>query len=614
MLNTPKYSGEPTPQALASGLATLGRYGDEYMIHAAEGETVIPPEVFESNPQLKADLFRQMAMMGIKDPNRYVVGNSLNSINPLTGQPEFFFKKIFKTVKKVFKKALPIIAPIVGNLILPGWGGMIASGLVTKLQGGSWGDVLKGAAISGIGSLAMGGLSGAMSGGAGGISSGMTGAFANPFSAASYGTGWNPLSGEMPWNASGTQTSLSNLTGSAPSISGVSGGIGSAGSAGEFVGGNYVGGGASVGAAPSGIASVSGPIGSSTNPFTSASISNVPSMGTGVDLDVDMFAGPATATTLKPVKLPELGTFENPYINQPPAPVADSSVGADFGPVSNEAVNTNLNAAGLNTTVESTVSNITPEQDFFGKMWDSISPENAAARQLSSTHEAFKAKVDILNAGRALDPNLAPLTQGDVSKMWVAKLGKMEPPGFIETYGRIGAVAGAGALGIAALSGAFTEEEAEFNAKPNKSEIETTAYDKWREVSDKNSPEAQGYFNTWNGPAYLTRSQYEKQTGGRSAWADWRFLPEGSDSNTGYDQTMGQSVGLLPADFRVSGAAMGGEVVGPGTGTSDSIPARLSDGEFVMTANAVQNAGGGNRDLGAARMYDMMRRFEGGVA
>jgi len=54
--------------------------------------------------------------------------------------------------------------------------------------------------------------------------------------------------------------------------------------------------------------------------------------------------------------------------------------------------------------------------------------------------------------------------------------------------------------------------------------------------------------------------------------------------------------------------------MGWGTGTSDSIPARLSDGEFVMTAQAVRNAGGGNRNLGAARMYDMMNRFERGVA
>ena len=56
--------------------------------------------------------------------------------------------------------------------------------------------------------------------------------------------------------------------------------------------------------------------------------------------------------------------------------------------------------------------------------------------------------------------------------------------------------------------------------------------------------------------------------------------------------------------------AAGGEVVGPGTGTSDSVPARLSDGEFVLTAKAVRGAGGGDRDIGAARMYDMMADLE----
>ena len=34
-----------------------------------------------------------------------------------------------------------------------------------------------------------------------------------------------------------------------------------------------------------------------------------------------------------------------------------------------------------------------------------------------------------------------------------------------------------------------------------------------------------------------------------------------------------------------------GEVEGPGTGTSDSIPALLSDGEFVFTAKAVKHIG-----------------------
>jgi len=55
-----------------------------------------------------------------------------------------------------------------------------------------------------------------------------------------------------------------------------------------------------------------------------------------------------------------------------------------------------------------------------------------------------------------------------------------------------------------------------------------------------------------------------------------------------------------------------GPINGPGTGTSDSIPAMLSDGEFVFTAKAVRNAGGGSRRKGAARMYKLMKMLEGG--
>ena len=56
-----------------------------------------------------------------------------------------------------------------------------------------------------------------------------------------------------------------------------------------------------------------------------------------------------------------------------------------------------------------------------------------------------------------------------------------------------------------------------------------------------------------------------------------------------------------------------GPINGPGTGTSDDIPAMLSDGEFVFTARAVRNAGGGSRRKGAARMYKLMKKLEGGA-
>lgn len=53
-----------------------------------------------------------------------------------------------------------------------------------------------------------------------------------------------------------------------------------------------------------------------------------------------------------------------------------------------------------------------------------------------------------------------------------------------------------------------------------------------------------------------------------------------------------------------------GPINGPGTGKSDSIPAMLSDGEFVFTAKAVRNMGGGSRLDGAKKMYKMMKMLE----
>jgi hypothetical protein len=53
-----------------------------------------------------------------------------------------------------------------------------------------------------------------------------------------------------------------------------------------------------------------------------------------------------------------------------------------------------------------------------------------------------------------------------------------------------------------------------------------------------------------------------------------------------------------------------GAINGPGTNTSDSIPAMLSDGEFVFTADAVRGAGGGSRREGARKMYAMMKALE----
>ena len=98
-----------------SSIGGLGRYEDTYIVHAAEGETVVPMEVLDKNPLLKKRLFKTMVDMGI-EPGRYIVGNELNSKNPITGQPEFFLKKIGKRLRKAAADISGYAAPIVGAL------------------------------------------------------------------------------------------------------------------------------------------------------------------------------------------------------------------------------------------------------------------------------------------------------------------------------------------------------------------------------------------------------------------------------------------------------------------------------------------------------------------
>ena len=47
---------------------------------------------------------------------------------------------------------------------------------------------------------------------------------------------------------------------------------------------------------------------------------------------------------------------------------------------------------------------------------------------------------------------------------------------------------------------------------------------------------------------------------------------------------------------------------------ADDIPAMLSNNEFVFTANAVRNAGGGDVKAGAKKMYALMKKLEKGMA
>jgi len=127
-------------KSFVSKIGGLGRYEDTYIVHAAEGETVVPMEVLDRNPVLKKRLFKTMMDMGI-EPGRYIVGNELNSKNPITGQPEFFLKKIVSQIRKAIPGDLenylgPIVGLATGNPFYGAIAGGIGSGAGGALAGG----------------------------------------------------------------------------------------------------------------------------------------------------------------------------------------------------------------------------------------------------------------------------------------------------------------------------------------------------------------------------------------------------------------------------------------------------------------------------------------------
>jgi hypothetical protein len=152
----------------AQKLAEFGRHGDIYFVHAAEGETVIPLEVLNANPKVKDMLFNQMREMGL-DPDEFVVGNELNSINPVTGMPEFFFSSVWRGAKRAassvwqgVRKAAPYVVPLVlsiygvpgagaGSMFGPGSFGaaFLGGGVGSLMAGKSMKESLRNAAIAG---------------------------------------------------------------------------------------------------------------------------------------------------------------------------------------------------------------------------------------------------------------------------------------------------------------------------------------------------------------------------------------------------------------------------------------------------------------------------------
>ena len=105
--------------------------------------------------------------------------------------------------------------------------------------------------------------------------------------------------------------------------------------------------------------------------------------------------------------------------------------------------------------------------------------------------------------------------------------------------------------------------------------------------------------------------------GGRIGYAAGDSVQEGIMAASQIASQMGMPVGnprqnqggVLELDYRDQGGFV------PPIGIkerADDVPAMLSNNEFVFTADAVKNAGGGDPNVGAQRMYAMMKQLENG--
>ena len=520
-------------------LAEFGRNGDTYVVHAAEGETVLPLEVLESNPKLKTMIYQQMEELGLQ-PERYVVGNEMNSLNPVTGQPEFFFKKLFKKIKKVGKKVIniakkvaPIVLPLIAPVLLPAAPLFLTAGIGSLagnlIAGNDFKTSLKNAVLAG----GMAGVGSALSAGS------LSGFTASPESMglpsikSVFGQGATPPPAISPDVVLNQAVPAGEFGGFGVSNAPVTNQVFA--DAGLGLGVENIGLDASIPSIPIDTG-ISNNLVASVDPnfaidLTTPPVSGQSAAGRFLESKARMSANPfelnRATTTLNQ-------TMPSGQLAGAPPELFQSGFQT---PVSPQMVNNNV---GLGANVD--LTGAAPTDARMGD-FQSLNPTvNAQTTSGSFLDDPIQGIQDLY--GRYLSPS---------------RPGLAEDAGVLTRYGPLLAVGGAGILAADALFPA--EQEA-----LDKSAFEKTGQDLLKEDI------ASGRF------------QY------------------GFNPRTFY--------GSNPFYQRFTRARQGGEIEGPGTGTSDSIPAMLSDGEFVMTAKAVRGAGGNDREKGAKRMYAMMRQFE----
>ena len=538
----------------ADMLAEFGRNGDTYIVHAAEGETMIPMEVLDSNPRLKKMLFTQMEEMGI-EPERYIVGNELNSINPVTGQPEFFLRKAFrkigravkKTVKKVAKvakKVAPIVLPIVAPFLLPAMPLAFATG-IGSLAGGliagqDFGDALKSAVIAGglagLGNMAFGGSKGFGSG----SFFGSRAAPGQGLGAFSFKEAVTPVN---PFSQAG-KTQLAALRANAASR-----------------------------------AAGSQPVGKDF---------------TGQDINF-----PGSENLSERIVPDDRSMFEKAF---------DSSkefYQKNISPSGIEASSIEANNAKILADAQKIKAQTIANQTALGIPIDeaAIAKEALASATAANTAGAFAkyAPMTALGTGAAVAADYA--TDGavlglfrdddgdgldDATGMTMEEYQQAYPDAFYDQSKFYG--------------DNIYYQDPIFRGEASNIAAQSAAPTRANLLSAFNTVFNQPLQNRFQSSGLPTLAG---SGGGR--FSPNPFLAAQQTAQEAFEEQQRRNQFFVDPLT----AASGGEIVGPGTPTSDSIPAMLSDGEFVMNARAVRGAGGGDRQKGAKKMYAMMRQFEG---
>ena len=660
--------GIASVKQVADKLAEYGRHEDEFMVHAAEGETVIPMEVFRKNPILKENIYRQMRDMGL-EPERYVVGNELNSINPVTGQPEFFLKKLFKKLGKFLKKAVSVVLPIVGAIFLGPLGASLGSGIATLIQGGNLKDAFKAAALSGLTAGAMnaigGGISAVKEGGtflagakegalgsggftrtfaeataagkAAGAQAAASSAAADALSAAggpaidagaAFGTGPDAVTAASKLEALSTKLAADGMTGDAiqqivneglnkgmsldqilasqnvqfqPAKFLTFEGLPADGTAAEQIAARETvlqSGTPRPGGAGTALQKVDG-IDLVTPSRTVGPKTIVAKVDTGTQIETTFADGTTTVEPkildtaditgreLTPRELARRQAQQNQMSLDPVRTTTDTAQGT-AGTVGGAEVSGAESATGVGPEVD--VSKTLTEISVPGmrESAQKIVGIGGEFRPVEGMKELFAPQLSVKRQALEIAQGMA--NRGEITQAMVRararELAAAELTGIGGFVRKFGPAIG-GVMAIDALQGQENPESLD--------------------MSQEGISQALALLEA-------NPEQYDPFGGAE-------ITPRGAGSYGAYEIQPLYNMGYQ-SQPRTIGAANGGgmniedfpprigRISGPGTETSDDIPAMLSDGEFVMTAEAVRGAGNGSREAGMRNMYQLMNQFE----